>query len=212
MRLQVDNEFQQVKIKDLHGKNNVEMFTTSVRSRKAFAAEQKIRELNSRIAKLNGQKLEISPTKIISSPTSKMNSVQSEKYGLRTDEIEKKSLSSERFRTLFNFHRIKKTKVVNNRLDRYNEKKYKAKRRKLRENLSVGEKVLVLAEGIWKKSAPGKFYKQSVQNISYFNEEKTFSIRKNQKIDKIDYYWLTDLQSNKKLTKRLLYLLKNYLL
>ena len=126
--------------------------------------------------------------------------------------LKKKSLSSERFRTLFNFHRIKKTKVVNNRLDRYNEKKYKAKRRKLRENLSVGEKVLVLAEGIWKKSAPGKFYKQSVQNISYFNEEKTFSIRKNQKIDKIDYYWLTDLQNNKKLTKRLLYLLKNYLL
>ena len=118
MRLQVDNEFQQVKIKDLHGKNNVEMFTTSVRSRKAFAAEQKIRELNSRIAKLHGQKLKISPTKIISSPTSKMNSVQSEKYGLSTDEIEKKSLSSERFRTLFNFHRIKKTKLVNNRLDR----------------------------------------------------------------------------------------------
>ena len=120
-----------------------------------------------------------------------MNSVQSEKYGLSTDEIEKKSLSSERFRTLFNFHRTKKKqkkKLANNRLDRYDEKKYKAKRRKLRENLSVGEKVLVLAEGIQKKSAPGKFYKQPVQKISYFNKEKTFSIRKKQKIDKIDYY------------------------
>ena len=31
MRLQVDNEFQQVKLKDLNDQNNVEMFTTSVR-------------------------------------------------------------------------------------------------------------------------------------------------------------------------------------
>ena len=44
MRLQVDNEFQQVKIKDLNDQNNVEMFTTAVRGGKAFAAEQKIRQ------------------------------------------------------------------------------------------------------------------------------------------------------------------------
>ena len=31
IRLQVDNEFQQVKIKDLNDEKNVEMFTTSVR-------------------------------------------------------------------------------------------------------------------------------------------------------------------------------------
>ena len=42
VRLQVDNEFQQVKIKDLNDENNVEMFTSSVRGRKAFAAEQKV--------------------------------------------------------------------------------------------------------------------------------------------------------------------------
>ena len=51
MRLQVDNEFQQVKLKDLNDKNNVEMFTTSVTGRKAFAAEQKISELKTRISK-----------------------------------------------------------------------------------------------------------------------------------------------------------------
>ena len=45
MRLQVHNEFQQVKLKDLNEENNVEMFTTSVRGGKTFAAEQKIREL-----------------------------------------------------------------------------------------------------------------------------------------------------------------------
>ena len=43
MRLQVDNEFQQVKIKDLNDENNIEMFMSSVRGDKAFAAEQKIR-------------------------------------------------------------------------------------------------------------------------------------------------------------------------
>ena len=51
IRLQVDNEFQWVKIKDLNNENNVEMFTSAVRGDKEFAAEQKIREL--RIAKLN---------------------------------------------------------------------------------------------------------------------------------------------------------------
>ena len=65
MRLQVDKEFQQVKIKDLNNENNFEMFTSSERDGKAFAAEQKIRELKARIAKLNAQKFKITPTKMI---------------------------------------------------------------------------------------------------------------------------------------------------
>ena len=52
MWLQVNNEFQQVKIKDLNDKYNVTMFTTSFRDGKLFAAEQKTRELKSRIVKL----------------------------------------------------------------------------------------------------------------------------------------------------------------
>ena len=73
MRLQVDNKFQQVRLKDLNYQNNVEMFTTSVRGGKAFAAEQKIRELKTRIAKINAQKLKISPAKIIQNSTLNMN-------------------------------------------------------------------------------------------------------------------------------------------
>ena len=73
IRLQVDNEFQQVRLKDLNDQNNVEMFTTSVRGGKAFAAEQKIRELKTRIAKINTQKLKISPAKIIQNSTLNMN-------------------------------------------------------------------------------------------------------------------------------------------
>ena len=55
-------------------------------------------------------------------------------------------------------------------MDRYDHKKYSKKRKKPREDLKVGERVYLLAERIKKKSAPGKFYKQSVQNISYFNK------------------------------------------
>ena len=99
-------------------------------------------------------------------------------------------------------HRIEKTKLLHDRLDRYDKKKYLAKRRKLRENINIEEKVLVLAERIRKKSAPRKFYRQSVKNIAYFNKEKTFSIRKNQKNYNIDYYWLVDLQTNRNVKKR----------
>ena len=62
--------------------------------------------------------------------------------------------------------------------------KYAAKKRKLRENLNIGEKVLILAKRIKKRSAPGKFYKEAVQNISYFNKKMIFTIRNKQKIDK----------------------------
>ena len=61
IKSQVDQEFQQVKIKYLNDLNNVKMFSTSLRGGKAFAAEQKIRELKTRKAKLNNEKLKISP-------------------------------------------------------------------------------------------------------------------------------------------------------
>ena len=43
-------------------------------------------------------------------------------------------------------------------------------RKKLCKELNVEKKVLILAERLKKKSALGKFYKQSVQNIPYFNK------------------------------------------
>ena len=95
MRLQVDNEFQQVKIKDLNGRINVEMLTNSVRGGKAFTAKQNIRELKTRISKLNAQKLKISSTETILNSAINMNNVQSEKYEFISEEIERKSLSSE---------------------------------------------------------------------------------------------------------------------
>ena len=128
MRLQVDNEFQQVKIKDLNDKYNVEMFSTSVRGGKAFAAEQKIRDLKSRVATLRALKTKVPPTTIILQLAENMNDVKSEKYGITPNEIEEKSLSSEKFKTLFNFHRIERSKVTSDRLERYDQRKYADKK------------------------------------------------------------------------------------
>ena len=128
--------------------------------------------------------------------------MKSKKYGLFPEEIEKRSLAGERFKTIFNMHSIEKTKRLHDRLARYDKKRYSAKRKKLRENLMIGKKVLVLAERIKEKATPGRFYKQSVQNISYFNKDKTFMIRKKQLINNITFYWLTDVQTNGKVSER----------
>ena len=97
MRLQVDNEFQQVKIKDLNDESNIEMFTSSMGGGGggAFAAEQEIREIKTRIEKLNAEKLKITQTKIIQNSALNMNIMKSEKYGLSPEEIERQSLASE---------------------------------------------------------------------------------------------------------------------
>ena len=112
-----------------------------------------------------------------------MNNVKIEKYKLTPNEIEKKSLENQRFRTEFNFERIKMSKKNSDWLDRYDRKLYFRKKKKLREELNVGEKVLTLAERLKKKSVLGKFYKQSVQNISYFNRENVFIITNKRKIE-----------------------------
>ena len=143
-----------------------------------FAAEQKIRELKTRAAKLNIQKLKLSPIKKILKSAANMNSVISKKYGLSPEEVETRSLSDEKFRALFHFHRVEKTRQVHERLNRYNKKKYRCKKKKVRDKLNIGEKVLVLAERIKKTAAPGKFYKLLVQNITYFNGDEIFNEKK----------------------------------
>ena len=89
---------------------------------KAFAAEQKIRELKTRIAKLANQKLKISLKKIIELSTTNMNTQPSKKYELAPEEIEQKVLQSERFRALYNMHRLERTNKINQRQDRYDKK------------------------------------------------------------------------------------------
>ena len=50
---------------------------------------------------------------------SAQNNMKSERYKLSLEQIEKRSLTGERFKTIFNMHRIEKTKQIHDRLDRY---------------------------------------------------------------------------------------------
>ena len=100
---QVDNELHQVKIKDLNDKCSVEMFTKAIRGGKAFVVEQKIRELKCRIAKLRALKMKVPPTTIILQYAENMNDTKTKMYDASSIETEQKSLSSEKFTTLFYF-------------------------------------------------------------------------------------------------------------
>ena len=83
--------------------------------------------------------------------TANMNIQPSKKYGFSPEEVERKALESEGFRTVYNMRTLEKTRKLNIRQDKFDQKKYSRKRKKLSENLKIGEKVYVLAERIKKK-------------------------------------------------------------
>ena len=89
--------------------------------------------------------------------TANMNIRPSKKYGFSSEEVEKRALESERFRTVYNINRLEKTDKLYLRQGRYYRKGLLKNEKKQRENLNIAEKVYVLAERIKKKSAPGKF-------------------------------------------------------
>ena len=205
MRLQTDQEFQQNEIKKLNQKYNVEMFSTRLRGGKAFAVEQKIRELKKVIFKTKRtyklQKKKINSKQIIIKAVENLNKINSEKYGLPPDIIEKKSLESEYFKEIYDFHRLVKVTKGINRYERYNEKLDKKQKRKLREPLNINEKVLVLAERIKKKDAPKFLFKSTTENIPFFNRKEIFTIERYVLIDGSYYYWLKN-EKNEKISKR----------
>ena len=65
---------------------------------------------------------------IIKQSAENMNNVKSKKYSTSPNVIEEKSLSSQRYRTLFNFKRIERLKNASDRLDKYDRKKYVVKK------------------------------------------------------------------------------------
>ena len=75
--------------------------------------------------------------------------------GLSPEEIEQRSVAGEHFKTIFNMHRLEKTQELHRSQDTSDVKRYAAKRKKLRDELFVGEKVFVLAKRMRKKAAPG---------------------------------------------------------
>ena len=205
MRLQTDQEFQQNEIKKINRKYNVEMFSSRIRGGKAFAAEQKIRELKKVIFKTKRnyklQKKKINSKQIIEKAVENLNKTNSEKYGVAPETIEKKTLENDTFREIYDFYRLAKVTKDANRYERYNEKLDKKQKKKLREPLDIGEKVMALAERIKKKDAPKFLFKSTTENVPFFNRKEIFKIDKYIAVNGTYNYWLQN-EKGQKIDKR----------
>ena len=80
----------------------------------------------------------------------------------------------------------------------------KKTRKKLRSSLTVGEKVLVLAERLRKKDALGNLYKSMTQNISFFNREEICIVRKVLLKENSYNYWISKTAGGRIINKRFL--------
>ena len=92
MRLQTDLEFKQKTIYHLSKKYDIDMSSTAVRGGKAFAAEQKLRELKKRLSRLLAiqkiSKIKLkSPNVLIQKAVENMNSLLTVKYGVELDKV-----------------------------------------------------------------------------------------------------------------------------
>ena len=182
------------------------MFSSKIRCGKAFAAEQKIRDLKRLLlkSKNNGKrnKVGIKPLKLIQKVTNNLNKTPAQKYGVEPEQVESKNLKDENYREIYDFHRLSKVGKDIVRRDRFNKVRDNSKNIRLRDPLEIGEKVLVLAERIKKKDAPGFLYKSTTQNRSFFNRDKIFIIRKRIRLENSFYYWLSNENSNKIIENR----------
>ena len=94
--------------------------------------------------------------------------------------------------------------IENNQMrnDKYNQK-IDRRKRTLRDPLNLDEKVLVLAERLKKKDAPGNLYKASTDNIPFFNRNLIITIYKRAKLENATYfYWVEE--DSKKIEGRIL--------
>ena len=80
-----------------------------------------------------------------------MNKIASQKYGFSPDFVEEKILNDEKFREIYDFHRLVKVRKFAERYERSDIKSDRQFRKKLKSPLEIGEKVLVLAERLKKK-------------------------------------------------------------
>ena len=134
-----------------------------------------------------------------------MNETISTKYQGAPETIEKRSLNSndsKYFQEIFDFMRLQKIETNQTRNDWYNEKLDRRKR-KVWSPLNLDERLLVLAERLRKKDAPGNLYKASTDNIPFFNRNMIFTIYKRAKLNNGIYlYWVEE--NNKKIDGRFL--------
>ena len=198
MRVQVDLEFQQNKIKELNKKYNVEMFSTKTRGGKAFAAEQKIREFKKILFRIKKtykrMQKKLNSTKLIRKTVENMNKTKSIKYDLEPEVIEKRSLLDDNFREKYDFYRLVRVTKALNRYKKHDVNIDLKRKKKLREPLAIGERVLILASRLKKKDAPGVLFKSTTENKPFFNRKEVYVIKRIVKIDNTFNYWISKEQ------------------
>ena len=80
----------------------------------------------------------------------------------------------------------------------------KKTRQKLRSPLTVGEKVLVLAKRLRKKDVSVNLYKSMTENVSFFNREEIFIVRKVLLKENSYNYWISKMADSEIINKRFL--------
>ena len=86
--------------------------------------------------------------------------------------------TGQNFQEIYNFNRLWRVKEARLKSEKYAENLQLRQRRTLRSPLDIGETVLVLAERLRKKDAPGKLYKSTTENRPFFNRNRIFTINK----------------------------------
>ena len=139
------------------------------------------------------RKNRIKPNDLIKKAAQNMNETISTKYNLLPETIEKRSLDptdGKYFQEIYDFVRLRNIENSQMRNDKYDQKIDKRKR-KLRSPLNLDQKVLVLAERLKKKDAPGNLYKASTDNMPFFNRNRIFTIYKRVKLNNGTFlYWV----------------------
>ena len=206
MRLQVDLEFQQNKIKNINKKYNVDMFTTKNRGGKAYAAEQKIREFKKTLFRIKKTykrlKKRLNSAKLIKKAVENMNNTKSIKYGFEPELIEKQSLNDENFKERYDFHRLKTITKAFERYKRHDLAVDFKRKKKLRDPLTIGERVLILASRLKKKDAPGVLFKSTTENKPFFSRKQVYVLKKIVKVTDTFNYWISEEDKNQIIPNR----------
>ena len=203
MCLQTDQEFNQNKIKALNKKHDMEHYNTKLNEGHAVASEQKIRELKFRLKnfkRLNKiSKNVLKPNVVLKKATNNMNIRPTRKYGVPPNEVEKKSIESEEYKLSYDIDRIRKVDKDAVRYARYDLKRDKKSKKKLRYPLQTGEIVFVLSSRIKKKDAPSVFHKSSTDKKSFFNKDNKFVVtRRFENHRGTEFYRIHELRTGQK--------------
>ena len=118
-----------------------------------------------------------------------MNNTKSNKYGLEPEER-------------YDFHRLNQITKAFKRYKRHDLTVDFKRKKKLRDPLTIGERVLILASRLKKKDAPGLLYKSTTENKPFFSKKQVYIVKKIVKVTDIFNYWISEEGKNQIIPNR----------